>query len=191
MQRYDTIIADDNNFLDLVENGSLQLTSKAIIAGMTDVIQDMQKIRAEAPRHNEEIVAMILVRAYWNRALCYFDEKKTQLALNDFLEVDQLNPGNKDVKENIKLCTEEIQERARETLLSNTPPTDVHTPKAQRIQPNGIDQKPESPQGGYVKIGRQDSAFYKHEKQQRPQSPSPHRDAGHLSQPGGKTGRGK
>jgi hypothetical protein len=165
MQRYNTLIADDNNLLDLIEKGSMQLKSKALIKRMTEIINDMNMVRKEAPDHKKNIVTVILVRAYWNRAHCYLDEGKPQLAMDDLMQVDQLNPGNKDVKKDIKLCKAEMREHGVETFFAG--------------------------QGEYVKLGRQDSAFYKHEKSQRPQSPAHHHDSQYLNQPGGKTGRNK
>lgn len=191
MQRYNTLIADDNNLLDLIEKGSMQLKSKVLIERMTEIINDMNMVRKEAPDHKKNIVTVILVRAYWNRAHCYLDEGKPQLAMDDLMQVDQLNPGNKDVKENINLCKAEMREHGVGTFFADSPQPDVITPKAQRIEPNGSDQKRESPQGEYVKLGRQDSAFYKHEKSQRPQSPTHHHHSQNLNQPGGKTGSSK
>ena len=187
----DTIIKEDKHFLDLIESGSVQLKSKAIISGTTEIIKDMERIRKKDPERLKNLVTIILSRAYWNRGLCYFDEGNPQQALDDFVQVDKLNPGNKDVKANIKLCKNEMREKGVETFFTKTPSPEVSSPAPQRIEPNGSDQKRESPQGEYVKIGRKDSAFYKHEEKQRPQSSAHHHDSQYLNQPGGKTGKSK
>ena|SRR3990167_10313586 len=110
-----------------------------------------------------------------------------QKALDDYSQVNILNPGESNVEKMINKCKKAISESGLQHF-TNQPPSGVHTPKAQRHADKKTEEATPPQQKKYVELGGNGSPFMRYKEP--PKSPrrgqyvEPVRQ--HLKQPGRK-----
>lgn len=80
-----------------------------ILQNVNDIILEMTNIRSNDRRYLPNIVLVNLARAYWVRAKHYFDHGQFALALQDYKNVDKLNPNKDEVREAIAACEKHVK----------------------------------------------------------------------------------